>query len=298
MRQNIPERLRETEKSEGVKILYGCDQPAHEERKNQMHRLIAAISALVLLAVGSAGCARQSEEKAPTIICDKQYTVTSPDGEEELGAYRIRGSARDEEKSIEILEELAMDYRGRKIGWKSTVVYSTHPSLTPVEGGVETTIDGAPCMRGTVTLGQHTLSLSCEGLLDKKTGKKIYPPLRIDEKGMRRPEGVMIFQSVLPVIGPRFISQEGELNGIVFVEFPDDIGAPELITFKEGYRLVRTGADEEGRYRLSILSPDSDEPVGEVRFDSEDRPLDISSFGKIRLVESPPADAAATDAPQ
>jgi hypothetical protein len=95
----------------------------------------------------------------------------------------------------------------------------------------------------------------------------------------------MIFQSALAAVGPKILSMEGELKNIVFVEFPDDIGAPELVTIKEGYRLVRKKPDGKGEYAMKIFARDSERCVSHIRFDKKDRIISAQLFGKVTLEE-------------
>ena len=81
------------------------------------------------------------------------------------------------------------------------------------------------------------------------------------------------------------LPKEGELKDVVFVEFPDDIGAPELITFKKGYRLVREKLDKDGEYNLKIYSPHSEDSISHIRYNKNDQIVSIVSFGKMKLRE-------------
>jgi len=81
------------------------------------------------------------------------------------------------------------------------------------------------------------------------------------------------------------LPKAGELENVVFVEFPDDLGAPELINFKEGYRLVRGQPDEKGEYDMKIYSPHSDKSISHIRFNKDDQVVSMAWFGKMKLVE-------------
>jgi len=229
--------------------------------------------------------AQDGTEEEPKVICDKEFMILSPGAEQErIGSWHLKAVEFEDAARIEITEELSMDYRGKKAGYRSIVTYQSGPPLTPEKGSAETEIDGQYCMTGTVEFQNGTVSLSCVGLLDERTGTKLDPPQTYEKKDAPRPEGTLVFQSCLPAIGPRFIAEEGEIENVVFVEFPDDIGFRELINFKDGCRIVRDKPDADGRYFIRLFSPYSDEPMEEVQYDKDDRPVSIS-LGELRLVE-------------
>ena len=246
----------------------------------------AMVSFAAATGIPSSGAVEQATKPKEEVICDKQYKIVAPtDAKKDLGRYYIKGALVADGKQIRILEEVTMDHKGKKIGYKSVVTYKTGRLPVPEEAEAETTVNGQPCMRGIVQFRDNTLSLSCLGLMNGKSGEKIDPPKQYERKDIKKPEGALVFQSGLPVIGPRFIPNKGELKNVVFVEFPDDINAPELVTFKKNYRLVRGEADAKGIYGIKVFSPHSQTPVSEVRFDRHGKLVTIPSFGKLRLVE-------------
>lgn len=248
----------------------------------------ALISCITALGIPASRPAEERAKPKEEVICDKQYKIVAPnDPTKELGRYHIKGTYLEDGKQVRILEEMTMDYARKKVAYKSTVIYNTTPSLGPAKGSAETTVNGKPCMKGTVELKDKALSSSCLGLLNWKTGERIDPPKHYEKK-IKKPKGILVFQSALPVLGPRLIREHGELKNVVFVEFPDDVAAPELITCKEGYRLVRGKPNAAGQYVIKIFSPRLDTPVSEVQFDRSDKLASISAFGKLALVEMQP----------
>jgi hypothetical protein len=244
---------------------------------------------MIIAGAGLFAAEEADEAKAKSeskIICKKEYKIVAPNGEKEMGTYGILAvQKKGAEKNINITETVSMDYRGKKVEYKSTVTYNSKSPISPENATAETKVDGKVCMKGTVTFSEKTISLECTGFLNKRTGKVIDPPKRFEKKDEPRPKGVLIFQSALAAIGPRLLPKEGELKNVVFVEFPDDIGAPELINFKEGYRLVREKPDDKGDYRIRISSPHSDESRLQVRYNKNDQIVSIASFGKMKLKE-------------
>ncbi len=141
-------------------------------------------------------------------------------------------------------------------------------------------------MKGAVTFSEKTFSLEGKGFTYKLAGEALNPPktFAFGKKGTPKPEGTLVFQSALPTIGPRILPKEGELRNVVFVEFPDDISAPELINFKTGYRLVREAPDEKGEYAIKVYAPHSKDSISRARFNKEDRLVSMDAFGKVKLV--------------
>ncbi|MDC3335384.1 hypothetical protein OAV71_02650 [Opitutales bacterium] len=242
--------------------------------------------ALSVIFVGCNLFAAENGDKSNKIICNKKYKIVAPNGDKDMGTYGILAVQKKwPEKNINITETMSMDYRGKKAEYKSSVIYNSNPPISPESATAETKVDGKVCMKGTVTFSEKTVSFNCTGFLNKRTGEAIDPPKKFEKKDQPKPQGVLIFQSALPTIGPRLLSKEGELKDVVFVEFPDDIGAPELINFKEGYRLVREEPDDKGEYNLKIYSPHSEDSISHIRYNKNDQIVSIASFGKMKLRE-------------
>ena len=248
-----------------------------------MSRALVASCVLVLGVGVLASCGAEQEEARSdgTVICDKRDAVIAADGETEMGTYGIRCILREKDQKYEIVESMAMGYRGKAAESTSTLVYGSTAPLTPEHGSAETKIDGRTCMQGTVTVSETTVSYEGIGNLDKKTGEAFAVPRKFGQKEELRPKGFMLFQSAFPAIGPRILPKEGELTDVVSVEFPDDLGAPELINFKTGYRLVRSKADKNGEYELAL----HDRSVRRVRFDKDDQIISIGFSKGMTLRE-------------
>lgn len=244
-----------------------------------LFRLCAVLLGVCLVHTGFAE--EGDTTQADKTICNKNFQVMSMDRDKKLGTYSIKAVMKESETKIEIVESWSLDYRGKQVDIKSTVVYENTSPFAPKKGTVETKIDGKTCMKGTVTFSEETVDFECKGFLDKRTGKALDPPKSFAKKNQPVAEGVLIFQSALLVIGPRILPKEGELKNVVFVEFPDDLGAPELINFKEGYRLVRGQPDEKGEYDMRLHGPHSD---FHIRFSKDDRAIS-ALYGKMKLVE-------------
>jgi hypothetical protein len=229
---------------------------------------------------------QQSEQQERTVvICDKQFTITTPDEQRQLGRLAIKAVSQEFGKQIEVVEEVSMDYRRRIARYKSTVVYTTVPELAPLWARVETKVDNATCMTGDVAFTAESFNISGKGFLNKRSLEPIDPPETFEDTDMPLPDGVLIFQSVFPVIGPRFLPEQGQLDNVTFVEFPDDIVAPELVNLKQNYRLTRDAPDQQGNYLMKIFAPNSDQPVYAARFDKNNKVTEMPAFGRAKLIE-------------
>lgn len=261
----------------------------NRDETNWMKHATALLCSLVMVGSLTLATAAKDEDKDDTEICDKRFKVFTRDGETELGTYRIQASTKTAAKEIEIVEAVSMVYRGKKLSLESTVTYDTAATaISPTTGTAETTLDGKVCMKGSVALSnmKRTYSFEAKGFLDKRSGEKIDPPSKFAKDGQPLPEGAIIFQSALIAIGPKFLPQAGELKNVVWVEFPDDIGASELINFKEEHRMVRTKADAGGEFELKLYEDETDEQVvAAVRYSKGGKIVSISSYGKLKLVE-------------
>jgi len=219
------------------------------------------------------------------VICAKKFKVLSKKGEGKVGAYSIKAVASKDKKQIEISETMTLSSRGKAMGFRSTVIYAAKDSLVPLEGSVETTLGDKICMTGTVKFSRtgKTVDYECAGHLNKRTGQAVNPPKRYAKKDNPVALGTLVFQSAIPAIGPRILPAEGELKNVVFVEFPDDLGAPELINFKAGHRLVRGKPEKTGQYDIQLFSSQSKDSIASYRFDRNNQVISMDLYGKFRM---------------
>ncbi len=231
------------------------------------------------------GAAEETEPSAE-IICEREFKIVSPTDElKGLGRYAVKAIRREEVARIEIFETLSLAYRGKRVTLSSSMVYRTDPAVEPLKATAETMVEGKTCMTGVVEFGEKTVTASCTGHLDPRTGKEITPPTEYSWDDVPKPEGALIFQAAVPVLAPQLLPTTGVLDDVVFVEFPDDIAAPELVNFKEGCRLVRSEPDKDGVCWIRMLSAHTGTPTIEVAFDRENRLFSFPTLGKLKLVE-------------
>ena len=247
--------------------------------------------ALSIIIAGACLFATEAADKTKAkpenkIICKKKFKLVAPNGDKEIGTYAIWAiQEKGPDKHINITETVSINYRVKKIEYKSSVIYSSIPPISPESATAITKVDGKVCMKGSATFSEKTISFECAGFLNKRTGEPIDPPEHFEKKNEPKPKGVLVFQSALIAIGPKFLPKEGELKDVVFVEFPDDIGLPELINFKEGCRLVREKPDDKGEYNMKVYSPRFNGIISQIRYNKRDHIVSIISFGKMKFRE-------------
>jgi hypothetical protein len=245
--------------------------------------ILASLAAALGLAVLAMAAASDRPLAAgDTVLVDQSFAVFEPKGKESVGNYQIKAVSRKADGLIEITELFAAKYRGKKAEITSTILYTGGANPSPVSGTAETRIDGKVCLKGTVTVTEKTVT--CEGttFIDERTGEALNPPKVYPKEDIRRPEGILLFQSTASVVGPLLLPKEGETR-IVLVEFPDDLYAPEFIRLNKDYRLARGKANDKGEFDMQVLEPRGDRPIFQFMLDKESRPLAAPIYGNWRL---------------
>lgn len=258
-----------------------------------IHRFSALLSAAFFLAaaVSCGGGKKEAaeptepvsqpepESKAPESVDqpdgrDTTYKIIDLDKGGEIGKRRLKITEGDDSWTFE--ETMEVTLKGKVMGWTSTVIYSAKESLYPTGAEVETTVNGKVCMQSAVTFEQGLVKVSAT-ILSKKNGDDIDPPIK-GEKGMPLPEGTILFQSSLQVIGPLLLPQQGELQGVVMAEFPDDIDNP--INLKKDWRMVRKDSSS-GSFSLKLYYTEAEEPTAVIEFDAQGKCLSESPHKSI-----------------
>lgn len=247
--------------------------------------IIVTFSVLISVSFVQTVVANDKKSKKDNVICAEKFEILSKKGEGKVGAYSINAVTSKDKKQIEISETMTLSLRGKTIVFKSTVIYTDKDGLIPLEGSVETTLDNKICMTGTVKFSPagRTVDYECTGHLNERTGQAINPPKKYTKKDIPVALGTLVFQSAMPSIGPRILPAEGELEDVVFVEFPDDVGAPELINFKTGNRLARGKADKNGQYDIQLFGPHSKDSIAIYRFGKNNQVVSMELYGKFRM---------------
>jgi hypothetical protein len=211
----------------------------------------------------------------------QKHRVLSREGQE-VGTRTLR--ITETPKDIEIVEELEATQLGKKVGIKTAVRFSSGALTAPLGGNAETSMDGHACMKGSISFSERDYRISGTAYMDRK-GSPLPGPMKFGDRELPLPPGTVIFRSALSVLGPRLLPKNGELKGIVFVEFPEDIKPPELVKVLEKHRLVRESAPQGGGFTLKLFDSTSNEPKCSVEFGAGGQ-LRSEVQGKLRFVHT------------
>ncbi len=221
--------------------------------------------------------AAESASASATAGSSMTQNIVALKSGDEIGKRKILVTREGD--MLTIAESVDMSIGGKDIGWKSTVTYSTAQPVGPVVAAAETTTGGKPCMMVSVAFKAGQAEISATLLTDSK-GEDIDPPMKAD-KSMPLAQETIVFHSALLAVGPLLLPRQGELKGVVLAEFPDDIDEP--INLKKDYKLVRTDK-ADGGYVLSLYSPNGQDPVYSIDFDSKGQCLCETAFNKFKFI--------------
>jgi hypothetical protein len=244
----------------------------------------AMIATTVLMALASATLA--AEEPTGKVLLDQSFEMATKPGPEApaVGSYTLR--AVEFADRIDIAETITVEHRGQKIGFVSTVVYERHAEGVPTasRGKATTTADGQPVMIASFRVEGRKI-LARATIMRSRQGDAVAPP-RQWERTIDLPEGPVVTNSAIAVIGPRLLGDPGETQ-IAWVEFPDDVD--EAINVKQGFRLARSAVNGDGVYELTVRSERQN--FGGMPIGAEGRIRPYRMFGKLYLRERKPGDA-------
>lgn len=234
---------------------------------------------LVLPLLLSLSVAARADEPASTAAVTRVYDVRMKDEAAIVGTRTVKTQTRPDGRTT-IVESLSLKLGGKLFGWTSTVVYQ---GTGPLEAKARTFLDDPKkaCMIGSVTFDATHVSREVSGYLSKR-GEVHDPPLTRQDKHTR-PLGDLLFQSAAEWLAPRLLEKAGSAE-MSLVEFPDDLGYPELIMIKTSCRLTRE-APVDGRVRFLIAQEDNrggSRPLMELHYDAKGVAVEIV-LGKIRM---------------
>jgi hypothetical protein len=232
-----------------------------------------------------------SDEAESIVVLDKTYTIVNAQGNEEIGAFAL--TATETDNVLSITSALHIQCRGQSIGLTSTITYALAPTVQAVGGQAETSIDGATCMEGTATLseeqGARVLKCQGQGIRDGAPGESDPAAFAFDVP--IDANAVVVFGWEFAAVAPRLLPEAGELANVTWVEFPDDLYAPELTVCKPGYRLVREAPNDDGHFTISVFGSDdipgrAREPISAATYDADGNLISLSLVSEWVLVET------------
>ncbi len=233
------------------------------------------------------------------VVLQKAYRLVDGEGED-VGSYTVDFDSYDDD--IIMVEELEAAFGDKRAGYSSSVTFSPDVDglMRPTKATAATSVDGETCMTGTVTFEEKTWQFYCKGLRNKRTGEPIVPPRVYEKDDLPMLDKLIVFPQALVYMGPIWLPEDGEM-AVVIAEFPDDLGAPELIEFKTDARLSRRVFDDEGGFAIELFKTQQDPEQFEgtkeslaarVEYDDQGDVVSTKLFPRWRMVERDEDDEA------
>lgn len=244
-----------------------------------------------------AAIARAEDPKPPEqtrTLAEYKFSIVDSN-DTPFGRYTLKAVEDLKAKTIRIDVLLTGEMRDRKIRIQSSVTYTNGKDPQPVKGTALTAMNDETMMTGEIWFRESTYGWSCKKLFDRRNKQKVDPPIVYERKNQARPEAPMLFQSAVVILGPRILDKDGRKK-VTFVEFPDDLTAPELVTLKNWVAIYRQKT-ESGGFELQIREP-ADNPYARrnpprphmtAKFDTDAQPIEVI-IGHVRLVPFKPPD--------
>jgi len=187
----------------------------------------------------------------PAVLVDQCFTILQPGGDDAIGNYSLY--AEEAGGRVTIKESLELTAKGQEIGMASTVIYKAGEGQSWLlhEAEATTTVAGQQAMKASLVPEEGPRKWKVKMSLHVgRRGETLDEPKTI-ERTVNVPEGPVLFSLAQAVIGPRIQPEPGE-QPIVWVEFPDDVD--ESLNIKHGFSIVRSQADADGGYTLTVRS--------------------------------------------
>jgi hypothetical protein len=142
----------------------------------------------------------------------------------------------------------------RDAGFSSQVVYRGGKQPNPSRGEVTTRIGEFKIMSGKVTFkqaeGQWAAEYEVTGFAD--TECKPFETARAVTKTVSTPGNILLTHAAFMYFAPRLLEAPGKIENVVHVEFPDDIGFPEMLNFQPNCILQRHAAGPDGKADITL----------------------------------------------
>jgi len=183
-----------------------------------------------------------------------RYTILK--GNQAVGEMRLEIMAIGDLTIIE--ERFTAPFRGksgsREAGFKSQIIYKGDKKPAPSRGEVTTRIGDFKIMTGNVTFkqaeGAWAAEVAATGFAD--TECKPFENARNVAKTLPVPGDVLLTHAAFLHFAPRLLDGPGKVENVVHVEFPDDIGFPELLNVQPNCILERHAAKDDGNADITL----------------------------------------------
>jgi len=244
---------------------------------------------LVLIAAGAAVLAGGS---APLETETLRFQVC--EGDREVGQMRLEIMTI---KDLAILkEEFTAPYRIKgkafEAGFDGQVVYrgETKPAIS--RGEMSTHIGTFKIMEGKVsfsqTEGQWSAEVEATGYAD--TERQPFENARSWTKTLTTTGDLLLTHAAFLHFAPRLLKAPGKIENVTYVEFPDDIGWPEALSFMPDCVLERHAPGAEGKTEITlhrVYAGGNIVPLLKMTLDADGKVVE-AGLGKFTLRPPPP----------
>jgi hypothetical protein len=185
-------------------------------------------------------------------------------------------------------EEFAAPFKAQEAFFESKIVYRGTGKPVPQSAKVSTRSGTVNVMSAAITFtaagGTLTAKEEATGFADRDR-KLLSKPL-VSTKETVVPKGLVLTYAAFLYFAPRLLPAPGQLENIVYTEFPADINFPSLIKFNPDVVLTRAAETADGRSEFMVkrLYPGGNFiPITVMTIDKDGRIVE-SRVGQFTLV--------------
>jgi hypothetical protein len=185
-------------------------------------------------------------------------------------------------------EEFAAPFKAQEAFFESKIVYRGTGRPVPQSAKVNTRFGAVNVMSGAITFtaagGTLTAKEEATGFADRDR-KLLTKPL-VSTKETVVPKGLVLTYAAFLYFAPRLLPEPGQLENVVYTEFPADINFPSLIKFNPDVVLARAAETADGRSEFMVkrLYPGGNFiPITVMTIDKEGRIVE-TRVGQFTLV--------------
>jgi len=151
-------------------------------------------------------------------------------------------------------EEFAAPFKAQEAFFESKIVYRGTGKPVPQSAKVNTRFGAVNVMSGAITFtasgGTLTAKEEATGFADRDR-KLLTKPL-VSTKESVVPKGLVLTYAAFLYFAPLLLPAPGQLENIVYTEFPADINFPSLIKFNPDVVLTRAAETADGRSEFMV----------------------------------------------
>ena len=151
-------------------------------------------------------------------------------------------------------EEFAAPFKGQEAGFDAKVVYRGTGKPVPQSAKAATRVGGVNLMSGTITFTASPAGLTAKeeasGFTDKDHRPLAKPVMTAKEYLV--PKGLILTYTGFLFFAPRLLTAPGQLENVVYTEFPADVAFPSLVKYNPDVVLSRAPESADGRSEFTV----------------------------------------------